>query len=861
MTQHSSAELDPAEPTAADLPLSERPLVADNDKTVVASATDNPPDTGMQVALTSTAQEIRDRLFGAGDTGETSEEGLQIGHFEIVERIGTGGMGAVFKAMDKTLARPVALKVLYPGTSGDPSLLARFRQEARAAAQLNHDNIARVFFSDEHDGIQFIAYEYADGRNLKQLITDKGTLSVEETVNYAIQATLALNHINGSNIVHRDIKPSNIIVTRHGRVKVVDLGLARRDTQDSIGDLTVAGTTLGTFDYISPEQARDPSSADIRSDVYSLGCTMYHMLTGQPPYPEGTALQKLLDHQGKTPPDPRTVSADVPASVAFVTQKMMNTDPGQRYQEPGQLLADLVSLAAELGLKTVPAEGVVWRRVPVRQFRQLSGAVFLSISIIAICLTALVMSFRSLPESPPPSVANAPFPTSMYPVGVEAESNVTDNDQSNGSSETAGPSGSDEGNSELLPEIPPPPSTTLDLFGLHRADAEEVEYFGTFREAWSSAHTGDVILLNFDGLPAEPITELSQTPVSTHIEIRAADHQKKPTLWFRLDASTTDIGRLFSLKNGLSLNISDVNVKVDLGSNVHHDQTTLFRCVGESRVSLRRCAIDITNPMRHRFAIVQMTDALPGSSPTPEASCSLENVVIRGCCDVVVNSSQMPVRIETRESAFLLDGSIVYQQGSSDSTSPPGPTDVILDRTSTVSADAVIRMADNDSLVRENSEATLPLLNITAISSVFMSLRPNGCLVESSSSILHVEELEDLFRWNGSHNHYYNFLPYWRISSELDPERTPRSFEQWTQLWERMTETAEDNAVELPEVVLKSPESLKDKTPNDISDIQTESLALKSTPFYSNDQFPELNTDDAGRIPGAPHQQLPSLGE
>ena len=128
MNQHSSMEIDPAEPTAAEMPLSERPLVADDDNTVVASATENPPETGMEVALNASAQEIRERLFGPKTGDDPPEQGLRIGHFEILERIGTGGMGAVFKATDKILARPVALKVLYPGTSGDPSLVARFRQ-------------------------------------------------------------------------------------------------------------------------------------------------------------------------------------------------------------------------------------------------------------------------------------------------------------------------------------------------------------------------------------------------------------------------------------------------------------------------------------------------------------------------------------------------------------------------------------------------------------------------------------------------------------------------------------------------------------------------------------------------------------
>lgn len=275
MTQHSSAELDPISSVPAELPLLDRPLVADEENTVVSTSLDNSQSTLPAVQLTSSAQEIRDRLFSGPDVVH-SERGLRLGHFEVDEKIGAGGMGAVFRAVDLELSRYVALKVLHPQVAADPSLVSRFRNEARACAQLNHDNVARVYFTGDQDGVHYIAYEYADGLTIKQMIDQKGRLTPEETVNCAIQATLALNHIKACGVVHRDIKPSNIILTLAGRLKIVDLGLARRDTTDSIGDLTVAGTTLGTFDYIAPEQARDPRTADTRSDIYSLGFYCLH---------------------------------------------------------------------------------------------------------------------------------------------------------------------------------------------------------------------------------------------------------------------------------------------------------------------------------------------------------------------------------------------------------------------------------------------------------------------------------------------------------------------------------------------------------------------------------------------------------
>ena len=402
MTQQSSAELDPTQPTEGEVPLLDRPLVADDQNTVVSTGPELADSDPSEVTYSASAQEIRDRLFGAQTDEQNRERGLRIGHFDVEERIGSGGMGAVFRAVDTELSRFVALKVLHPGIATDTLLVARFRNEARSCAQLNHDNVARIFFAGEQDGIHYIAYEFADGINIKELIQQRGKLSPAETVNYAIQATLALNHIAAAGIIHRDIKPSNIIITLSGRIKVVDLGLARRDTTDSIGDITVAGTTLGTFDYIAPEQARDPRMADIRSDIYSLGCTVYHMLTGRPPYPEGTALQKLLDHQGKTPPDPRLVVKDVPVELAAIVQNMMNTDADERYQDPGQLLTDLISLATQMGLRSVPAEGVVWRRVPVRRIRELSGAIFLTGAVLAVCMTALIFHFLPGEPEPPP---------------------------------------------------------------------------------------------------------------------------------------------------------------------------------------------------------------------------------------------------------------------------------------------------------------------------------------------------------------------------------------------------------------------------------------------------------------------------
>jgi serine/threonine-protein kinase len=288
--------------------------------------------------------------------------GDRIGSFVLEEAIGAGGMGAVFRALDLRLDRHVALKLLPPEQSHDPEVVQRFYQEARAAARLDHENIARAY-TIGHDGPHhFIAFEYIEGTNIRQRVAESGPLSVDESVNYTLQIAGALVHAASRGVVHRDIKPSNIIVTPLGRAKLVDMGLARRfERGASVDDgLTQSGMTLGTFDYISPEQARDPRDVDIRSDLYSLGCTLFHMLTGRPPFPEGTVLQKLLQHQAEPPPDVRSLNPTVPADLAAIVAKLMAKDRDRRYLSPEQLVRDLLTLAGSLGLRSVSPEGLVW---------------------------------------------------------------------------------------------------------------------------------------------------------------------------------------------------------------------------------------------------------------------------------------------------------------------------------------------------------------------------------------------------------------------------------------------------------------------------------------------------------------------
>jgi len=245
--------------------------------------------------------------------------GKSLGQFRIVDRIGAGGMATVFKAYQPNLDRYVAVKVLPAYHARDPIFLKRFQQEARSVAKLQHANIVPIHEFGEQDGITFIVMEYVDGGTLKDRL--KRSISVAESVDFVIQAAEGLGCAHGHGIVHRDIKPSNLLLTqKDGRpfVKLTDFGLARNVT-DGDFKVTHSGTTIGTVDYISPEQARNSRAADIRSDIYSLGCTLYHMLTGRPPFAEGNMTERLRCSPGS--------SLLTPASRSTVVRTVSSTLP------------------------------------------------------------------------------------------------------------------------------------------------------------------------------------------------------------------------------------------------------------------------------------------------------------------------------------------------------------------------------------------------------------------------------------------------------------------------------------------------------------------------------------------------------
>lgn len=257
--------------------------------------------------------------------------GFTIGHYKVLERLGSGGMAVVYLCEHLSLRRRVAIKVLPTAKAEDVAVLKRFYREAQAGSTLNHPNIVHIHNVSQDGALHFLVMEYVEGTLLGSLVKKHGPLDVLRACHYVRQAALGLEHIFEAGLVHRDIKPDNLILDRSGTVKVLDLGLAR---VCSGSDEVLTKGILGTPDYLAPEQTQDSHLVDIRADIYSLGGTFYYLLTGQPPFGEGTTAQKLQWHKTKQPTPVRRLRPDVPETVEQLITRMMAKDPDERFPSP-----------------------------------------------------------------------------------------------------------------------------------------------------------------------------------------------------------------------------------------------------------------------------------------------------------------------------------------------------------------------------------------------------------------------------------------------------------------------------------------------------------------------------------------------
>ncbi|MHB1037691.1 MAG: serine/threonine-protein kinase [Pirellulales bacterium] len=289
---------------------------------------------------------------------EGRHKGFFLGRYKLLAHLGTGGMSSVYLAEHLLMQRRVAIKVLPQKRIEDSSYLARFHREAQAVAALDHRNIVRAFDVDNDGGIHYLVMEYVAGRDLQAMVKEDGPLAYEPAANYICQAADGLAHAHEAGLVHRDIKPANLLVDGKGVVKVLDLGLARF-SDESRASLTIAHdeNVLGTADYLAPEQALNSHNVDAKADIYSLGCTLYFLLTGHPPFPEGTLPQRLMMHQTRMPASIRAERPDAPEELVEICRKMMAKSPDQRVQSAVEVARLLRGWLASRGVAVEGGSG------------------------------------------------------------------------------------------------------------------------------------------------------------------------------------------------------------------------------------------------------------------------------------------------------------------------------------------------------------------------------------------------------------------------------------------------------------------------------------------------------------------------
>jgi len=281
--------------------------------------------------------------------------GLVVGRYVIVDRLGSGSMGRVYKAHHQMMDRYVALKIIAPEIATNEKVVARFQREMKLVGRLNHPNVVRAYDADRIGKVLYIVMEYAQGRSLTEILRG-GVIPPLEMADYAAQAALGLGHAHDQGVVHRDVKPSNIIVTDDRQVKVLDLGLGvLMEADSSTSFATADGVAVGTIDYMSPEQALG-REVDGRSDLFSLGCATYHLITGRLPYPGDTPIDRMGKRLGGKPVSIGEVRPDTPAGLVRVMDKLLAHKPADRFQTAAEAAEALQALTRPRPRSARPAE-------------------------------------------------------------------------------------------------------------------------------------------------------------------------------------------------------------------------------------------------------------------------------------------------------------------------------------------------------------------------------------------------------------------------------------------------------------------------------------------------------------------------
>jgi putative intracellular protease/amidase len=328
---------------------------------------------------------------------------VQHPRYRIIKPLGAGGMGTVYQAEHRLIQRLVALKVISRDLMSNPQAVERFRLEVQAAGRLKHPNIVTVHDAEQTGDLHFFVMEYVEGVSLARRVEKTGPLPVTHACHYVRQAALGLQHAFEKGMVHRDIKPQNLMLTPQGQVKILDFGLARlaKEHGASARPITAVGAVLGTPDYIAPEQARASHTADIRADIYSLGCTLYFLLAGQPPFPEGSGIEKVLSHLEGAPVPLAQLRKDLPPALLPVLARMMARDPAERYQTPVEAADALAPFTrATPAAPRTPAAAPPKRRPP---------RVLIAATAAVVVVTAGLLASAALRHAfTPPTAASAP---------------------------------------------------------------------------------------------------------------------------------------------------------------------------------------------------------------------------------------------------------------------------------------------------------------------------------------------------------------------------------------------------------------------------------------------------------------------
>ena len=361
---------------------------------------------------------VHTKNFSGTTPKEVDLSGQTVGGYEVKSMLGAGGMGAVCLARQKSLDRDVALKILPGRFAQNPDFLVRFTREALSAAQLTHHNIIQVYDVGNDSDVHYISMEFVRGDSLADMIRRDGPLNHEDAAGYVLQAARGLKYAHERGIIHRDIKPDNLMLNEHGIVKVADLGLAKmrgqkeenRSAPDPTlmakarGDLTMAEVAMGTPAYMPPEQARDATNVDARADQYSLGCTLYYLCAGKPPYSGSTAMEIITKHKEAPLPSLEEARRSVPGALNTVLTRMLAKEPEGRYADMGDLIEDLEAVLGvdsekgpytprEQHLKILETAQSDYYSAPYGRWKKVAVAGFFVFTLALFVMSAVNQSF------------------------------------------------------------------------------------------------------------------------------------------------------------------------------------------------------------------------------------------------------------------------------------------------------------------------------------------------------------------------------------------------------------------------------------------------------------------------------------